>query len=369
MAPAEQSLPAPWFAFIAHLRSRRDLDKWNVTAAMRSSGAVAEHWQDQVLRAPPVVLSTISFRSTPVTGDLIMIPRLPEDVIYGDGPELVARAVEIAAERGAPVVGLAGLTAPATRGGQSLLASLPPGVTLTNGNAFTALVARQNVREACEYLERSHPVVAILGSTGSVGAAASSLLMDDDLELWLIGRSTQRARDAAPRHARGVRFSSDLSDVRRADVVLVLTSDSSARLSPDHFDNARERVVVDVAQPSNIPTSSRGSFLQSRVHVVRGGWVRLPGATSSHHHRDLMTEDDPDAPPGTAPACLAETCLFAVAGIREHAVGPASADLARRLEPIAARRGVLMRNLAFTSDTPEGGHLEAYPMPRAAADG
>jgi hypothetical protein len=81
-----------------------------------------------------------------------------------------------------------------------------------------------------------------------------------------------------------------------------------------------------------------------------------------------MTEDDPDAPPGTAPACLAETCLFAVAGIREHAVGPASADLARRLEPIATRRGVLMRTLAFTSASSDGGRRNAQLMP-GAADG
>jgi predicted amino acid dehydrogenase len=359
MAPAGGSLPTPWFAFIAHLRSRSDLDKWNVTAGVRHPG-----WQEQVLRAPPVVASTIGFRSTPLSGELIVIPRLPEDVIYGDGPELVARAVEIAAERGAPVVGLAGLTAPATRGGQSLIAKLPSGVTLTNGNAFTALAARHNVREACEYLERPRPVVAILGSTGSVGAAASRLLMDDDIELWLIGRSTQRARETAPQHASGLHFSSDLADVRKADVVLVLTADSSARLSPDHFDESRERIIVDVAQPSNIRSEQRGAFLQRRAHVVRGGWVRLPGAISSHEHHNLMTEDDPDAPPGTAPACLAETCLFAAAGIREHAVGPASADLARRLEPIAEKRGVLMRSLALESRGAGPDRVEAQPTPQ-----
>jgi fatty aldehyde-generating acyl-ACP reductase len=342
----------PWFSFIAHLRSRSDLDKWNPKAATdRADGA---DWRDRVLRGPPVLVSTFGFRSTPVTGDLIVIPRLPEDIIYGEGRKLVARAVQIAVDRGARVVGLGGLTAPATRGGASLLPHLPAGVTLTNGNSFTALVARANVREACAYIGRPSPVVAILGSTGSVGVAASRLLVEDDIDLLLIGRSTQRARKAGPEVADRVRYSSELSDVALADVVLVLTGDSSARLTPAHFDDKRERIVVDVAQPSNIAINQRPAFRRSRVQVVRGGWVQMLGAVSSKDHAAVMTEGEPHAPRGSAPACLAETCLFAVDAIREHAVGPASAELARTLERIAARRGVQMCPLSL-QPRPSGG--------------
>jgi predicted amino acid dehydrogenase len=328
-----------------HLRERHDLEKWHAVGVIRSQCATDEDWQDQVLSAPPVVAGTLSFRSSPLTGDLILIPRLPEDIIFGEGRKLVARSVEIAGRRGARVVGLGGLTAPATRGGESLLEGLPQDVTLTNGNSFTALVACRNVREACQYLGRERSTVAILGSTGSVGVAASRLLADVDVRLILIGRSTQRVRASLPELVERAEFSGDLADVRRADVVLVLTGEPSARLSPAHFDDARRRVVIDVAQPPNIEPTQWTAFRHHMVQVVRGGWVQLPGAVSSQTAESVTTDGDPNAPRGSVPACLAETCLFAVEGIREHAVGKGSAELALRLEQVAARQGVLMRSL------------------------
>jgi predicted amino acid dehydrogenase len=351
MAP-DGGRQVPWFSFVVHLRSRSDLDRWSTTAAMK--GEDGEKWRDRVLRGPPLHASTFSFRSTPVTGDLIVIPRLPEDIIFGDGPEMVARAVQISYARGARVVGLGGLTAPATRGGMSLLPSLPAGLTLTNGNSFTAAVSRANVLEACEFLGRSRPLVAILGSTGSVGVATSQLLAEDAVDLLLIGRSTERARKAGPTGTGRVRYSGQIAEVSEADVVLTLTSGGTADLSPDHFDGSRERVIVDVAQPSNIAVDDREAFHRRRTRVVRGGWVQMPEPISSHSHESVMTDGEPAAPPGSAPACLAETCLFATEGIREHSAGPGSAELAHMLNRIAARRGVRVCPLpleAATSDS------------------
>lgn len=335
----------PWFSFVVHLRSFDDLERWSTTATM--SGADAEERRKHVLHGPPLLASTFRFRSNPLTGELIVIPRLPEDIIYGEGPRLVARAVQIAADRGSRVVGLGGLTAPATRAGTSLLPSLPRGVVLTNGNSFTAVAASANVLEACEFLGQPHPLVAVIGSTGSVGVAASQLLADHDLDLLLIGRSTERVRRVAPKKTNGIRFSDRLADVLDADVVLVLTSDKSARLRPEHFDGSRERVVIDVAQPSNVPVTSREAFRRRRALVVRGGWALVPGAISSHAHEAVMTDGDPTAQPGSAPACMAETYLFAADGLREHAVGAASPELARMLQRIAARRGVKVSPLAL----------------------
>jgi fatty aldehyde-generating acyl-ACP reductase len=342
----------PWFTFVIHLRSHGDLEKWGATAKMR--GPEGRAWRDRVLQGPPLHASTFSFRSNPAVGDLIVIPRLPEDVIYGDGPRLVARAVEIAYARGARVVGLGGLTAPATRGGASLLPSLPPDLTLTNGNALTAAAVRANVLDASEFLGCRRPRVAILGSTGSVGTAASQLLSEDDVDLLLIGRSTERARQAGPATANRIRYSGELADVAEADVILVLTSGTNAELKPGYFDGGRERVVIDVAQPPNIALEHREEFRRRRVRVVRGGWVKMSGAISSHAHEEVMTDGEPAAERGSAPACLAETYLFAMDGIREHAVGPGSPELARLLERIAKRRGVSVCSLPLETEEPDG---------------
>lgn len=342
---------APWFSFLIHLLERRDIDKWNASSMASADPAQAENRRNRLLAASPMVISTLRFRSSPALGEVILVPRLPEDIVFGEGRRLVARAVEIAAFRGSRVVGLGGLTAPATRGGETLLATLPPRVTLTNGNAFTAVAARANVQEAREFLDRPRPKVAILGSTGSVGGAVTRLLADDDVELLLIGRSVDRAKRAVPELADSVAFSSDLNDVNEADVVLVLTSDASARLSPQNFPVSRERVIIDIAQPPNITAELRPVFARRKVYVAKGGWVQIPGVASSHAPGRFISDDDADAPRDTAPACVAETWLFAVEGIQTHAVGAASVELARMLERSALRRGVLVRPLGLRRDT------------------
>lgn len=346
MAPALRH-QAPWFSFLIHLRERGDIEKWSTAGTANMDPVRAEARRRRVLDAPPMVISTLRFRASPAIGEVILIPRLPEDVIRGEGRRLIARAVEIAAARGSHVIGLGGLTAPATRGGETLLAALPRAITITNGNAFTAVTARANVREARAFLERPRPNVAVLGSTGSVGGAVTRLLADDDVELLLIGRSVERAQRAVPELVDRARFSCELADVDAADIVLVLTGEASARLAPEHFRTARERVVIDVAQPPNVDRALRPTFLRRDVHVAQGGWVQLPGVASSHAPGRFITDDDPDAPRETAPACVAETWLFAVEGIQAHAVGTASAELARVLERSAARRGVRIRPLSL----------------------
>ncbi len=347
---------APWFAFLVHLRKLEELDDWRTSALMKRHWANDEEWHQRVLAGPPFVISTLKFRASPVTGELIVIPRLPEDIVFGEGRKLIARAVQIAAERGARVVGLGGLTAPATRGGASLLPELADEVTLTTGNAFTAAVARQNVRDACRHLRRPRPLVAVLGATGSVGVAATRLLAEDDIELLLLGRSKQRLRRALPELDRRAEFATDLAELHRADIVLVLTSDPSARITPEHFNDARGQVVIDVAQPANVDVDTVAQLRAYKVEVVRGGWVHIPGATSSHDAHSVIAAEDQGAPAGSGPACLAETCLFAVEGVRTHAVGAASTELARRMEASAVRRGVRVLPLA----------LQARPRPSAS---
>jgi predicted amino acid dehydrogenase len=352
MAPAGGH-QVPWFSFLAHLRSRSDLDLWSTTTMVRA--AEGEDWRDRVLRGPPLVASSLSFRSNPVTGELIVIPRLPEDIIYGEGRRLIARSVEIAAARGSRVVGLGGLISSATRGGESLLDAAPDGLTITNGNSFTAAAARANVLEACEFLGRENPRVAVLGSTGSVGIPTVRLLADEGLDLLLIGRSLDKARRLGPEPSERIRYSDRLADIGEADVVLVLTSGSAARLEPELFAGGRQTVVIDVAQPPNVEVDRRQGFRDRQVRVVRGGWVQLRGGISSRDHERVMTDGDPDAVQGSAPACLGETYLLAAEGIRDHAVGPGSVDLARLLGRVAERRGVRICPLSFGSAENGGG--------------
>jgi fatty aldehyde-generating acyl-ACP reductase len=334
----------PWFAFLIHMRERTDVDRWKGAAALSRYASSKEDFYERALGLPPFVGSSVSIRNSPVLGDIIVIPRPAEVIMVTEGRELIAWSLEIAAQRGALVVGLGGLTAPATRGGSWLLDKAPPGLTVTNGNSLTAAMVRENVAEAREFLDIERPTVAVLGSTGSVGAAVTELLADEGLPLILIGRSAAKARAAAPQLSGPVEFSGDMTDMGRADVVVVLTSGSASQVKPEHFREERPRVVLDVAAPPNVEPDDRPKFLGRGAHVVQGGWVLVPRIVTS---ADPSLVLDPDAIPDSAPACLAETYLLAREGIRESFVGNATAVNARRIASIAAARGVRARPLAL----------------------
>jgi fatty aldehyde-generating acyl-ACP reductase len=239
-------------------------------------------------------------------------------------------------DRGAKVIGLGALIAPATVGGSWLVEQLPPGVTVTNGNAYTAAVLRSNVLDVVRELALNRPAhVAVLGSTGSVGGVLSRLLANSGLHLTLIGRGGARVRQVLGDLAAVARFSEELADVGKADVIVVLTNAASARLTPNLIRDGA--VVVDASEPANVSEEDARAW-SPRIRVMRGGRVRIPDYHSTY---DFGLED-----PTETFACLAETYLFSLDGIHEHSVGVPSPSLAERLERVALRRGI---HPSFTS--------------------
>jgi fatty aldehyde-generating acyl-ACP reductase len=294
---------------------------------------------------PPLVAGEIVFGFAAIRGEMLCITRMPEEMTAPCATQAVAKGVELALRRGAGVIGLGALTSPASGGGLKLLRHLPAGVTLTNGNAYTAAVVRHNVAEASAALALDrHARVAVVGATGSVGVPASHLLAEAGFDLILVGRSAKRARHRLGNLADQSVFAGDLDAVRGADVVVLLTSDPSARLAPDQV--RAGSVVIDCAQPSNVAASAYDEFRRRRVAVVEGGIVRIPQYTCT---LDIGLSD-----PRNTFACLAETYLFAREGIREHSVGRPSAELAHRLERAAQRHGVIPQPLGLWDRGPRG---------------
>jgi predicted amino acid dehydrogenase len=115
-----------------------------------------------------------------------------------------------------------------------------------------------------------------------------------------------------------------------SDVVVLLTSDLSARLAPEHVSPGS--CVIDFAQPANVVPAAVAAFERRGVNVVEGGIVRVPDYWCSV---DLGLADSADTT-----ACVAEAYLFAHEGIQAHSVGRPTPELARRLERAALRHGV-----------------------------
>ncbi len=288
---------------------------------------------------PPLVVGEITFGfETSIRGELIAVMQMPEAMVRPGASGAVLRAAEVAIERGARVIGLGGLTSPATGGGRRLARHLPASVTVTNGNALTAAVVCQNVVEASRFvLHRRRPRIGVVGCTGSVGVAATHLLARAGFDLILVGRVVEKVRDVLGEVARRSVVSDSLASLVDADVTVLLTSDPTAVLTPDRV--TAGSIVIDFAQPGNIPKAAVPEFSARGVAVVEGGRVRIPGYSCSFdlglgNRRDTL-------------ACLAETYLFARDGVRRPSLGRPSAEFALEMQAAARRRGILVSPLGL----------------------
>ena len=333
----------PWFAFLIHPRDIGDLYRWPGSRLLRDNSRDEAEFVAKVHTMEPMALGEVVFGIGGPRGELITVLRLPERLLWLGGERVVAEAVAVAAARGCRVVGLGALTAPVTNAGLTLMRRLPPGITVTTGNAYTAAVARADVVAAAATLDLRRPArVAVLGATGSVGVPASHLLVRAGFEVTLIGRTEERLRMAFGDLAGQAHFATGPEGLRAADIVLILTSDPSSQVTADSV--ADGAIIIDVAQPANIPAERFPEFHARGIRVAAGGLVHIPGYRST---ADFNLDD-----PTSTFACLAETYVMARAGIREHSVGPIAVEHAERMERIAAWHDVRPAPLSLTLPVP-----------------
>jgi fatty aldehyde-generating acyl-ACP reductase len=336
--------PSPAFAFIVHPRDEADIFRAPCLSLLRTFSTDDSDFLRRALALPPTLLGEVTFGFSPFRGDIISIACLPPDVMTERGRREIARAVVVAADRGASVVGLGALTAPATAGGARLVDRLPLGVTITNGNAYTAAVLVENVIEASASFDRGRRArVAVVGCTGSVGTAVSRLLAERGFDLVLVGRTAAKARRKLGDLAGVARFSGDPADAGAAEIVLLLTSVPSATLvSRSVYETV---VVIDAAEPPSLSDEEVRAWA-GQIRYARGGRVLIPGSRSSY---DFALRE-----PEETYACLAETYLFVREGIRDHSVGSPSAAAADRLGRAARRHGVFPAPLIYRGGAASG---------------
>ena len=125
-----------------------------------------------------------------------------------------------------------------------------------------------------------------------------------------------------------------MADVRRADLVVLLTSSSDSLLESEHLKSGA--VVLDDTVPRN--TDPALLITRPDVLIVDGGARRC-----QRHHAFAAAAIG--LPRGLAYACLAETMLLALDEHEGHfAIGAATVDQAERMVALADR----WRELGFT---------------------
>jgi predicted amino acid dehydrogenase len=263
---------------------------------------------------------------------------------------LVQQGVDVAASLGCHVVALGQYTSVVTQHGRRVAGH---GMTVTSGNAYTAVLAVNAIRRA--RARRGVPAaemdLAIVGATGNIGRVCAQVLSGDFRSTLLVGNPRRTSHPGLDQLARqlGANASVDLSAVRAADVVLCATSGGGSVLAADQF--APGAMVCDVSVPSALPRSIADD--RPDLTTIQAGLVRLPGV------EDLSIPGFP-LPNGYAYGCLAEGVLLGSDPNPQISfTGSLTIDKLRYIEAVARRQDIDETELPIRDGRGEESHADA----------
>lgn len=315
------------FAFLVHPRKTA---KEDMAKVFKPLGWLPESFlQKIILRFPPFAFKSIikNNRKKETIGWIITIPMTGNQLMSPSTRRLalkkIIEGVEKAKDLGASIVGLGALTAPATHGGKDIVDKIP-GIKITNGNALTAYITIKSIQEIAKRknIDISNEEIAIVGATGSVGSAVSMHLAKNGNKVLLIGRSdiklnalAEKIFDIAP--LANISLSKDVSDIKRAKVVIILTSCTGEEplIHSDWY--AENALVYDDTQPRE--TTKELSKLRPDILIVDGGVVNTEGI-------DYGIDIGFGSGRSLAYACLTETVNMALDNRIKNRVGNVEYD-------------------------------------------
>ncbi len=333
------------FAFIIHpLNPRRDIQR-----KYPLLGRIASDWMIYHLSPlwPPVFLSEVEGVTSAATGKaikgyLLACPLSPQHFLGLPEKKVYTKIIEtgrLAERLGASILGLGAFTSVVGDAGVTVAETLD--IPVTTGDAYTVAVAVEAIWEAARQMEipLESACAAIVGATGSIGRVCAEMLAcaaTPPAELVLFARR-RPALEALQAHLQArcpgvnVTISTDLAELRRAHLVLTVTSAIDAVVDPACLQAGA--VVCDVARPRDVAASLAGK--RPDVLVIDGGMVDTPGGPAVDFHFNF------GLPPRQAFACMAETMALALEGrFADYTIGK-NFDLAHvnEIRQIASKHG------------------------------
>ncbi len=286
-------------------------------------------------------------------GEFITVPYTAKEMLEltpQEALQLLDKALELALEGGAKLVGLGAYTSVISRSGTTLQGRFLP---ITTGNSYTVVAGIEAVKLAANKLnlDLNTTTAAVIGATGSIGRALAIFLSEDVNKIILVGSS--RHPQASSRRLRrvgidicqhlintnqinsnhGIRKflsqielpSQNASDKDWLAVVnqleksglLVITTDINQALpqsqiiitatnSLDDLINPSllplGAIICDISRPANVRPSLRQ--IRPDVLVIDGGIVAVPGRPSLGWNFGFEQ--------GLSYACMAETMMLAL---------------------------------------------------------
>lgn len=249
---------------------------------------------------------------------------------------------------------MGGLIASFAQGGNWLSQEIK-NIGFTTGHAYTIgniIKTMENCARAVN-LDIKKSTVAIVGAAGSIGSGCAKMLIDKSPgKIILIDLSTFTAENklgeikeliAAKNPKIKVASSYSLSDIKKADIVIVATNSPTSLIAPEHL--KKGAIVIDDSFPKNIPKS----ILKKRKDIIllEGGIMQLPYNIDIFFARNMP--DLMDSPLTRSISCketygcFAEILVLALCKQREnYGLGYADPGLAKDILAKA-------KNLGFSS--------------------
>ena len=225
---------------------------------------------------------------------------LPPETVY----KKIVQTGRLAQKHGAKILGLGAFTSVVGDAGITIAKSLD--IPVTTGDSYTVAVAIDAVKEAARQMDidLTNAVGAVVGASGAIGKVCAQLLAPDVSRIILMGRNENRLNDIkylVTQTARGaVQTSTNIEDLRHADVIITVSSDVDSIIQPQHLKSGA--IVCDVARPRDV--SRQVVETRNDVLVIEGGMVEIPGDVDFHFNFGF--------PPKMAFACMAETMILAL---------------------------------------------------------
>ncbi|HVN68751.1 MAG TPA: shikimate dehydrogenase [Candidatus Binatia bacterium] len=322
------------FCFVIHPLSLQDIERYEPGAKGKGEPILRKimEWMPPYAAVHVTGVRTPDGRET--EGWFVAATLLPQQVVDFPREEVyrkVLGAIEIGAQLGAQIAGLGAFTGVVGDAGVTINARSP--IPVTTGNSLTIASGVQSLfRGAREMgIDTAECTAAVIGATGSIGAACVRLIAPHVRRIVLVARNETRLRnfhqEAGPSLPCETEYTTDVaSAVRKSRLVLTATSSTQDVIEPE--DLLPGAVVCELSLPHDV--SRRVDAERPDVLVLEGGNMRVPGNPRFERVREPGTEFDLGLPPRTALACMSETMILALEG---------------RFEPYTLGRGIKLEKV------------------------
>lgn len=315
------------YAFVIHPLARRDLFRHPLLRPLMSLPLpIQKKFEQTIAKAPGAAYGYISGVRSEATGAhadglIYTLFATPREMMEASPEDIYRKIVAIgqdASERGVKIMGLGAFTKIVGDAGVTIAARSK--IPVTTGNSLSAAATLWAAKEACKKMGFIKPLpdstirvegtVMIIGATGSIGKACTSVLGASFSHIIIAAINVPRLmtyKNELQAMYPGVKIQVTTQPERFADQCdLIVVSTSATEGGAFTLDRVKPGCVIcDVSRP--LTFSAKEAVKRPDVLIIESGEIELPGT-------DVKVSCDMGLENSVVYACLAETALLALEG-------------------------------------------------------